>query len=443
MENSPKSSRQPVALAAALVLLLLTGFLVHRALQRAEPVAPPQPQVPAHWTGPLEGGGQSLLAHRPDWPHLLAFAGTMQEAEIRQSLQSVYAPTEDTWTSILSLRPGELIIRTEGNAATPQAMALPLATAASGASPPPRYWRRAQDMKPAPADQPLQGIHFAIDPGHIGGNWAKMEERWYQLKGQGPEVKEGEMTLATAQLLRPLLEALGAKVSMIRETTEPVTSFRPEDFTQGERSRKEAERFFYRQSEIRARADLINQQLKPDVVLCLHLNAEPWGGDPLNPTLVPTNHLHLLVNGHYAASELALDDQRYEMLLRLLQRTHEEEIPLSVTVAQAMAQGTGLPAYSYNFGHMMGNAHQADPASDYVWARNLLASRLYQCPVVFCEPYVMNCQEVYDRIVAGDYEGEREVAGKSRPSLYREYAAAVAQGLETYYRLKRPMAAAK
>jgi len=73
----------------------------------------------------------------------------------------------------------------------------------------------------------------------------------------------------------------------------------------------------------------------------------------------------------------------------------------------------------------------------YVWARNLLANRLYRCPVVFLEPYVMNNREVWERVQAGDYDGERVVADTLRPSIFREYAETVAEGVAQYYRAGR------
>ena len=48
-----------------------------------------------------------------------------------------------------------------------------------------------------------------------------------------------------------------------------------------------------------------------------------------------------------------------------------------------MARETGLPAYEYpthEYATHIGS-------SGYVYARNLLATRLYRCPVVYCEPY--------------------------------------------------------
>ncbi|MFL6598482.1 MAG: hypothetical protein ACJ8KF_11070, partial [Chthoniobacterales bacterium] len=70
--------------------------------------------------------------------------------------------------------------------------------------------------------------------------------------------------------------------------------------------------------------------------------------------------------------------------------------------------------------------------SGYVYARNLLATRLYRCPVVYCEPYVMNSKDVFTRIQAGDYEGTRKINGVERKSIFREYADNVTDGIVEY-----------
>ena len=62
----------------------------------------------------------------------------------------------------------------------------------------------------------LPDLHIALDPGHLGGTWAKMEERWFKI-GDAPPVQEGDMTLRVAQMLAPRLEPLGAKVSLVRD----------------------------------------------------------------------------------------------------------------------------------------------------------------------------------------------------------------------------------
>jgi N-acetylmuramoyl-L-alanine amidase len=317
----------------------------------------------------------------------------------------------------------------------------------------PRLWRPAKSLPPAKPDKPLTGLRVALDPGHLGGKWAKMEERWFQV-GDTKPVTEGDLTLRVSRMLAPRLRKLGATVLFVRNSTQPVTSKRPADFKELARKilikngvpqprpdvldpkdpekeqtiRWQSEILFYRYSEIRRRAVLVNTKLHPDLVLCLHLNAEGWG-DPGNPTLIDNNHLHLLVNGSYVQDELEFDDERFEMIRRLLSRAYDEELPLAETVATSMAQATGLPPYQYPTTLTTTKVGK----SGYVYARNLLATRLYRCPVVYCEPYVMNSRDGLARIEAGDYEGTKEINGVQRKSIFREYADSVAAGLAEYY----------
>jgi hypothetical protein len=92
-----------------------------------------------------------------------------------------------------------------------------------------RWWTAPRAL-PAPGGTgPLAGFHIALDPGHLGGTWAKMEERWFKI-GDAAPVQEGDMTLRVAQLLAKRLQSLGAKVSLVREKLEPITPYRPSDF---------------------------------------------------------------------------------------------------------------------------------------------------------------------------------------------------------------------
>lgn len=375
----------------------------------------------------------------------------MSRAEFERLLRTHYAPTGG-WDTFIKIEDDRAWLVTDSKNPD-QLFELRFAKDAVAVPPPKSFWRARAALPPdRPAGRPLDGLRVALDPGHLGGEWARMEERWFQI-GDAPPVREGEMTLAVARLIAPRLEALGATVLWVRSEPGPVTPLRPDkliDTARGalaergvtetrenytgpgdpEREKSvqwEAERLFYRISEIRTRARLVNDVLRPDVTLCLHFNAEDWG-DPAKPALVEKNHLHLLVNGNYAASELRYDDVRFEMLFRLLSRVHEEEVPLAETVAGTLAAATGLPPYEY-----ADNRAIRVGTSPYVWARNLLANRLYRSPVIYCEPYVMNSPDVFARVQAGDYEGLREVAGKMRPSLTREYADAVIAGLITAY----------
>ncbi|MBV9104417.1 MAG: N-acetylmuramoyl-L-alanine amidase [Verrucomicrobia bacterium] len=388
----------------------------------------------------------------PDWDQLNGFQETITHDEFADLLDSVYAPNGAgaQWIKLEAIR--ALIQENASNQ-----FVLRFASSAETSKPVPRYWTPAESLTPN-NELPLSDVKIAIDPGHLGGIWAKMEERWFQI-GDSIPVTEGDLTLRVAQILAPRLQSLGAKVTLVRSAPGPVTTIRPEGLKfQAEASLRErgvtkilrsysgpddpnredsvpweAERLFYRVDEIHARAKIVNEKIKPDLVLCLHFNAEPWG-TPAHPVLASVNHLHLLINGAYSLSELGFDDERFAMLLKLLNRTYSEELSCSEFVARSMARLTGLPPYRYSSSNAksVGN-------SGYVWTRNLLANRLYQCPVIFIEPYVMNSLEFFARIQAGEYEGLRNFGGVMRPNIFEEYVEGVADGVAAYFRATRRM----
>lgn len=419
--------RNPAPIIATLFLAALTVFLMLR--QPPKPVVPPieKPALPP---------ALSILGQIPDWTQLDAFQHTITRSDFETLLRDIFT-TDATWQEFIIIHEGFAEIVTTANSENPPFI-LQFATP-ENTLPTPRHWQTTETLAVPPADKPLANLHIAIDPGHIGGEWAKIEGRWFQI-GDAKPVTEGDMTLHVAKLLKPQLEELGATVSLVRSSPEPITPFRPENLvelaanddslTDPVSLRLFTEKLFYRTAEIRARAELVNQTIKPDLVLCLHFNADAWG-DPANPTLVPNNHFHVLLNGGYTSEEVRLPDQRFEMLKKLLQRTHEEELIVGRTVAETFAEISGLPPFIY---HSAGTNFRAIPSSPYLYARNLLANRLYDCPVIFMEPYVMNSAPDYNRIQAGDYLGLREINGKLVPSIFQEYANALALGLANHYR---------
>lgn len=250
------------------------------------------------------------------------------------------------------------------------------------------------------------------------------------------------MTLITGKIIKRKLIELGAKVYLVRGSNEPVNPRRPDHYRKAAEAKAASlgktdeetisnyqNKFFYRTGEIRERARRVNLAFSPDLVLCLHYNAEAWA-DPENPTLTDKNHYHVILHGALTSDEIAHDDERFEMLVKILQRSHDEEKTLGMYIAHSLGLATKLPAYEYM--PNMSHARRIDSVPG-LWARNLLANRLYQCPVIFLEPYVMNNQEVHDRVQLGDYEGTRLINGEERKSIYREYADAVMLALKEYY----------
>ena len=368
----------------------------------------------------------------PDWSSLDQYQETMTASEFRDKIENVYA-VGDTWKEVIEIGDAEAVIQTGGDPFI-------LRLLPEGAPVPgniPRYWKN---------EGPLSSMHIVLDPGHIGGEYAGMEERQFGFPEDKP-VREGEMTLLTAQLIKPMLEALGARVTLVRSSNTPVTREKPEYFFDlyrelnpgipDERLKPWAERWFYRRSEITARAEIINDELKPDLVLCLHYNASSDSAhwvSPTQPVLVDENHFHLLLNGAFTVSEVLDEGERFQMVERILQRIHSREVALAKVLADVFVEQTGLPPYTYA---PDSNRAKNVAGHPYLWARNLLANRAYTCPVIFYEPWCMNHKVVYKRAQLGDYEGVREIDGVEYPSLMREYARAVVDGLVKFDELNR------
>jgi hypothetical protein len=372
----------------------------------------------------------TTLGQTPDWSELDRFQQILSPGEFIHSLTTVYCPREEWWSPWIKIEKDRArVLKSNGKDAWYDL-----------------YFRDSNKTIPPQTVLGGKTAHewvLAIDPGHIGGEWAKMERREFSI-AQGQLVREGELTLAVAKELLPRLQTLGVRPVLIREQLLPVTPRRPVDFstdakawvdqmlgpdsnaTSEEKSallKDRQELLFYRVDEIRERAEIINQSIQPDLVICLHFNAAPWP-DPEKQQQVERDDHHMLVNGCYMGGELAYDDQRFEMIWRLVNRWSEPEQRLAECLSRAFSKVTGLPTFSYKGP----NALKIGDVPG-VWARNLLANRSYFCPVVFLEPYVANSQSSYPRIQKWLENGSGE-----DPSIITEYADAVMLGLESFIR---------
>lgn len=432
-------------------------MLLAEAGQAQSPAAPVPAPAPSSIIGtgiePTQLGKLSVLGTAPDWKELEAYAGSMTREEFQKAWSEVYAE-ENALPPPFEVTQEALLVPT-GESGDGK-IKVPFRAAGQSGTPAPVSWRRAADLPPLRGRPLLSDLHIALDPGHIGGSWALMEERFLSFK-PGEDIREGDMSLLTAKILKERLMKLGAVVSLVRENNDPVTTKRPLELEKDARQllleagfpdpkpgyqditgdaklltvQWQSEKLFYRVSEIHARGQRVNEQIKPDLVLCLHFNAESWGAADA-PQFSAKNHLHILVNGCYSNAELMQRDVRFEMLRRLFGRVHEEELPLAGAVSDGMARRTGLPAYIYT----TPNARKV-PDKPYVYARNLLANRIYQCPVVYLEPYVMNHEETYRRLLAGHYIGRTLIGGKLVTSAIEDYVRGIVDGLVNYYQNHR------
>lgn len=348
--------------------------------------SPPPPPPPAP-TPILE---LADLIAPPDWSRLDRFQNTISRETFQHRLTTIYTKS-DAWKNWITIADDHAQI---GD------YQLKFASSDQAAPGALWNWKARPTGKP---NKPLAGLHIAIDPGHIGGEFSRLEERHHEYPGS-PPIKEGTMTLETARLLKPLLEAQGARVTLVRDQLKPLTPYSLNNFRNP--------LLYYRTSEIRARAKLLNTTIQPDLAICLHYNATS------SKIPLPGQHFHIILNGTYAASELANEDERFAMLQRLLSGVIVEEIPLAAHIAEVFSKATQLPPYTYP---PYSKTSQNVALNPFLWARNLLANRLYMCPVIFMEPYAMNSTDFIAR-----FQDDPK-------AIYREYADAVAEGIISYY----------
>jgi N-acetylmuramoyl-L-alanine amidase len=370
---------------------------------------------------------------QPDWSRLERYQETMTADTFGQMLNEVFSP-DGGIISYLAFGPGKVSI---------------FSTVSHTGAPLFELRFAAEDVAP-PEPREIAGLHIALDPGHIGGAWSRMEERFFLVDRQRDwPVQEAAMNLYVARLIRDRLEAAGARVTLVKDDFDPMSATGPDALlaqstiddlpppdarfahlpelfvhsSQQDQLRKRVERQFYRTAEIAARARRINEDIQPDLTLCIHFNATGYGDEK---TLHEENGLAFFVHGNYLARELESDDQKFFLLNKLLERSHDLERELAGAIATSFVAATGLPpAYRVEPGgvmHPVGTNH-------YIYARNLAANRQFAGPVIFLEPYFMNNRDTYARIQAGDYEGTQDINGTPHPSIFREYATAVSTAI--------------
>ena len=407
----------------------------------------------AHERRPLLAAFLSLwlacAGQAADWARVTELSRGVTRAEFDRLLDHVFAPSGELRRYLREKDP-DVLEALEAPGGT--SVLARLEFAAPNATPPPlaaalAAWCGGEK----PEGKPLAGLRLALDPGHIGGSWARMENRLLYASRSDWFVQEAAMNLHVARLAAARLRALGAEVQLVKDDLNPVTPLRPEDFmkeaeqyvgtvqhfdhlpelfreaTRLDAVRRRAELRFYRDAEIRARAERINASIQPHLTVCIHFNAH----DTVNPReLVDQNGLAIFISGNYLPDELADPEQRAQLLLKLLEGAHQPELAAAQALEGALVKETGLAAAYQSRGGVM----QALDDRWIIYARNLAANRLVRGPVVFLEAYFMNNRDVYQRIQAGDYEGTRTILGREVKSIYHEYADGICAGLVEFAR---------
>jgi len=419
----------------------------------------------------LCAAAQLLASDAPSQPALAELLGDPTPAQWRELSRFDLALTRRDFESRLDrvfdpgrglrpyLRLGDDGVEIYGGpaGAGPAAAVVRFAPSRAAARPAPVEFRSPEQFRGRPATpggSPLAGLRVAIEPADIGGRWARMEDRSVEFRGYGL-INEGDLNLVVGRLLAGRLSQLGASVFLVRDRAEPILSVRPEDLgaladevmrnrpwllpesfrhltaslPAGSPRRLEVaeEMLLTKTLETRARVALVRRSFKPDITIVVQHNAT---ADSSQGRLNPVNRNIFFVNGAYTPDELAEPEQRFRLLTKLLEDTTPTETAVAAAVAARFRDATGFAPVLYG---NSANTRLVLPDDPYVVARNLAFNREHDGPVVVTEPYFMNQAETLARLLAGDYAGERIVAGKARASIYREYAGCVAEGLLDSY----------
>ncbi|MCC7518688.1 MAG: N-acetylmuramoyl-L-alanine amidase [Verrucomicrobiae bacterium] len=386
---------------------------------------------------------------KPDWPSLEKYQRSITRREFCRLLDKVYNPSK-TVRRYLNLADEFVEFFTDEEKAQ---LDFTLHFAASDAKVRPvhRTFKTVSELKELrnPPEAPLRGVRLVLDPGHIGGKWADIEERSV-VWGNHPRIREGDMNLLVAKLARPRLAAAGAEVHMTHETPDPVTPLRPKDFLEETRravlaekglaeddpaSRREslrriilwrAELAFYRKAEISQRAANIRAWYPPDFNICNHFNATEYSG---SGQMVNDNRMVFLINGCYGPDEMDNPLTRFFMFSKLLEQSLSIEMAVGDAITRHMLKIANLPPAKY--GREKYQCRVND--NPYLYARNLAVSRQYPGPCLILEPFYMNTSWTAERLAAGDYDGVRQLSCGPHRSLLREYAEALAGALIEAY----------
>lgn len=391
----------------------------------------------------------TLPAHaQENWSTFEKYQGTITRKEFCSLIDHVYNPSRAVY-AFLNLKDDHVTFLGSADA-TRTDFTLRFATPGSGLRVAQRTFRTIAELETLhnPPAQPLRGVRIALDPGHIGGKWADIEERCVAWGGN-PIIREGDKNLMVARLLKSRLEAAGALTYMTHETSEPVTPTRPKDYLEEARalvfaenhvddsaSRPRgflqgritwrAELLFYRKAEIAQRAENLRTRFLPDLNLSNHFNATERSG---SREMAKDNRHAFFINGCYGPDEVPNPTTRYFLFSKLLEQPLPIEMAVGDAITRHMLRVANLPAVMY--GREKYECRVND--NPYLYARNLAASRQYPGPCVILEPFYMNNAWTAERLAAGDYEGTRALSSGTYPSLVREYANAVADAVIEVY----------
>lgn len=248
----------------------------------------------------------------------------------------------------------------------------------------------------------LRGVKIAIDPGHFGGPYALLEERFIDIPENECRIQfdEGTLSFLTASYLKQLLEKEGAVVFLTREsigTGAYEDSFfdwlkkKPEYWTNIPLNK--IFRLYFNPLDLRARAEKINQ-FQPDLAVIIHYNSHHTeGAVSSNHCTTASNYNLVFIPGAFCGTELLEKDARYEFLRLVCTKDLESSLSLSKKLLDRFTEVLKVPLVNDTDGARY-LSKCCIKVEEGIFARNLALTRLVHNPVCYGETLIQNnCTE--------------------------------------------------
>jgi N-acetylmuramoyl-L-alanine amidase len=293
------------------------------------------------------------------------------------------------------------------------------------------------------AHNSLKGIKVAIDPGHFGGAFAELEERYVAIpaevtkNNQPIRFFEGDLTYLTALELQRLLKDEGAVVLLTRSgigqgaIKEDFSKWREthSDLNQSTSPLSKIFRTHYNREDLKERAKIINE-FSPDITIVIHYNAHLTEEEEKQKSLVTKCNYNLaFIPGAFGSGELKTIGDRYEFLRLIVTDQIHESFKLSECITRQFVKQLGIPLIAADEKTSYTEASCLMQAPG-IYCRNLALTRLVHSPVCYGETLVQNNQDEIYRLS----EHNTSVENIPCPQRVKEVAQAYFEGIKEYYK---------
>lgn len=240
------------------------------------------------------------------------------------------------------------------------------------------------DFSKAPQTKRRPGpFRVAIDPGHFGGKYARLEQKWVIV--DNISLQEGDLTLQTALLLKERLEKEGIEVFLTR--SEQGKGALEEEFTGGDFK-------LFNTKDLKKRAELVNAY-NPDITLMIHYNVHSGESNIYRST--PKNYCLAFVPGAFCQGELDTAEDR-EHFYRLISTDDlKRSVEFSQILVNHLGEKLGIPIKSNE--HYMSRVCKR--VGKGIYARNLAMTRLVKGPLSYVEVLCQDCTGEVTRLKDG------------------------------------------